>query len=121
MLSRRRSGKRDTRLRRTVDLPTPEGPERTIRLPIVGLPITQYRVASRVACSHAVAGEHVRGLFHAYAQEAKACHPLFHVLNLFADTFERGLYFNDEVRDLCVVRLGADRVDFTAHFLGNEF
>src|SRR5215212_7604213 len=31
MLSRNRSGNRATSLRSTVDLPTPEGPERTIR------------------------------------------------------------------------------------------
>src|SRR5262245_45776996 len=46
---------------------------------------------------------------------------LLNVLNLLTNPFECGLDLDDKMRNLGVVGLRADRVDFAAHFLGNEF
>src|SRR5215211_1342276 len=92
MLSRNRSGYRATSLRSTVDLPTPEGPERTIR---------------REGGTGKADGElaEISDIVGSTSALGTPPSPLLNVLNLFANPLKRSFYFDHQVRNLRVIRL----------------
>lgn len=93
--------KRSISCRTIVDLPTPEGPERTISLPdLVGV----IRLGDDERPGDVVFSD-----------------GLFDILNLFTDAFNGRLHLDNSWGNLRVVGFRADRVRFAKHLLGNEF
>ena len=127
-LSRICGPSRSSTCRTTVLLPTPEGPEMTTSFPGLAAIMadefeaasressSRWRAASAASVGRSEAGRVGSGLAASSLQPSAS----LHVLDLLADSLQGGFDFDDFMRDLRVVRLGADGVRFAAHFLADK-
>lgn len=83
------------------------------------------RLADETLCGSRIAsddGNYMLAGHHVIVSDIHKCHirASLKILDLFADLFDRALNVNDKIRDLRILRFGADRVRFAVDLLNEE-